>query len=231
MKSDKVSPSVLSMQPIDHQSVQEKVYERITEVLMRGGFQPGQKVSSRKLAAALGTSDMPVRAALGRLVAEGAVTQNANGTFTIPLISRKKFQDVMELRALLEGRATTAACGRMSQKSLHELKTFGMGLEEAIAKNDIDLYLDYNQRLKFSIYKHCNSDILFLHIRLLWLLAAPFLRHLNKDLSQMTDANFHDAAIAALIDNRAEDAGAEITRDVQAGMAFLLKHGKFAEDV
>ncbi len=42
---------------VDFQSMQEKVYEQITQVLMRGGVKPGQKVSSRKLADDLGTSD------------------------------------------------------------------------------------------------------------------------------------------------------------------------------
>src|SRR5579863_9207765 len=113
---------------IDFQSMQDKVYEQITHVLMRGGFEPGQKVSSRKLAATLGTSDMPVRAALGRLLAEGGLIQNSNGTFSIPLIGRVKFREVMELRALLEGRATAEACGNIDRKGFKDLRECSQGL-------------------------------------------------------------------------------------------------------
>lgn len=214
--------------PISHKSVQDKVYEQITEVMMRGGFEPGQKVSSRKLAAEMSTSDMPVRLALGRLLAEGGLVQHANGTFSIPLISRKKFEEVMVLRSLLEGRATQDAAEVITPKAIKELRMYGRGLEDAIDDNDIQAYLDFNQRLKFTIYSYCPSETLRQHIKLLWLVAAPFLRHLNKGLGQMTQANFHNDAIDALSKGRGVEAGEAISRDILAGMNFLLANAKFA---
>jgi len=215
---------------IDFQSMQDKVYEQITQVLMRGGFEPGQKVSSRKLAAALGTSDMPVRAALGRLLAEGGLVQNANGTFSVPLINQTKFREVMELRALLEGQATRDACGLVDAAGFRDLKQCGKGLEAAIVSNDIQGYLDFNQRLKFTIYRYSPSRTLRSHIELLWLQAGPFLRHLNMDLGKMTEANFHNDAIAALEAKDAAKAAAAISRDILAGMRFLLANARFADE-
>ncbi|WP_425105093.1 GntR family transcriptional regulator [Ancylobacter sp.] len=220
----------LPFAPINHKSVQDKVYEQITEVMMRGGFEPGQKVSSRKLAAQMSTSDMPVRLALGRLLAEGGLVQHANGTFSVPLISRTKFEEVMTLRALLEGRATHDAAPVITAKAIKELRIHGRGLEAAIEQNDIQAYLDYNQRLKFTIYSYCPSETLQQHIKLLWLVAAPFLRHLNKGLDQMTQANFHNEAIGALSQKRGREAGESISRDILAGMNYLLANAKFADD-
>jgi DNA-binding GntR family transcriptional regulator len=215
---------------VDFQSMQDKVYEQITQVLMRGGFEPGQKVSSRKLAEALGTSDMPVRAALGRLLAQGGLVQNGNGTYSVPLISQRTFREVMELRALLEGQATAEACGNIDKKGFLDLRKCAAGLDVAIKENDINGYLDFNQRLKFTIYQYCQSRILRSHIELLWLQAGPFLRHLNTDLRQMIEANFHNGAIAALKEGDAAKASAEISRDILAGMHFLLAKAKFADD-
>jgi DNA-binding GntR family transcriptional regulator len=215
---------------IDFQTMQHKVYEQITNVLMRGGFEPGQKVSSRKLAAMLGTSDMPVRAALGRLLAEGGLIQNSNGTFSIPLIGKRKFREVMELRALLEGRASAEACGNVDRKGFMELRACSRGLATAIERNDIQGYLDFNQRLKFTVYRYSPSRTLRSHIQLLWLQAGPFLRHLNTDLSQMTRANFHDEVIAALEKGERRKASVAMTRDVLAGMKFLLENARFADD-
>jgi DNA-binding GntR family transcriptional regulator len=229
--NSKVQPKkALPLVRIDFQSMHDKVYEQITQVLMRGGFEPGQKVSSRKLASVLGTSDMPVRAALGRLLAEGGLVQNANGTFSVPLISQRKFREVMELRALLEGRATAEACGRIDKAGFAELRECAAGLHAAIKKNDIHEYLDFNQRLKFTIYRYSPSRTLMSHIELLWLQAGPFLRHLNTDLRQMIKANFHDEAIAALKKDDSAKAGAAISRDILAGMVFLLERAKFAGD-
>jgi DNA-binding GntR family transcriptional regulator len=215
---------------IDFQSMQDKVYEQITHVLMRGGFEPGQKVSSRKLAATLGTSDMPVRAALGRLLAEGGLIQNSNGTFSIPLIGRVKFREVMELRALLEGRATAEACGNIDRKGFKDLRECSEGLAAAIEQNDIHGYLDFNQRLKFTVYSYGPSGTLRSHIQLLWLQAGPFLRHLNTDLRQMTAANFHEDVIAALLGNERRKASTAMSRDILAGMNFLLQNAAFAEE-
>lgn len=215
---------------VDFQSMQDKVYEQITQVLMRGGFEPGQKVSSRKLAAALGTSDMPVRAALGKLLAKGGLVKNDNGTFSVPLISQRTFREVMELRALLEGQATAEACGNIDKKGFAEMRKCAIGLDAAIEQNDIHGYLDFNQRLKFTIYGYSQSRTLRSHIELLWLQAGPFLRHLNADLRQMIEANFHTEAIAALKEGDAAKASAEISRDILAGMHFLLANAKFADD-
>ncbi|MDG3580293.1 MULTISPECIES: GntR family transcriptional regulator [Rhizobiaceae] len=223
----KTPKKVVSLKRIDFQSMQDKVYEQIRDVLMRGGFEPGQKVSSRKLAAVLGTSDMPVRAALGRLLAEGALVQNANGTFAVPLISQRKFHEVMTLRAMLEGEATRQACGHINRAGFTELHRYSAGLATAIEHNRIDDYLDYNQRLKFTIYRHSSSQTLRNMIQLLWLQAGPFLRHLNQGLEQMVRANFHDEAIEALEKGDSSAAAAAISRDILAGMAYLEEHSHF----
>lgn len=223
--------SSATLSRIEHHSVQDRVYEQLRHVLMKGGFAPGQKVSSRKLAAQLGTSDMPVRAALVRLLAEGALVQNANGTFSVPLISMRKFKDVMTMRAMLEGEAASQACGRIDSQGFMELRAAAAGLAEAVAADDIEEYLDHNQKLKFAIYRYSPSLTLQSLIRLLWLQAGPFLRHLNKGLDRMAaTANFHDDAIAALERGDSKGAGDAIARDILAGMEFLSLHGEFAPD-
>ena len=81
----------IGLEPIDVQSVQDKVYNQLRTVLMRGGFEPGQKISARMIGKALGTSEMPARAALGRLLAEKALIQKANGNFVVPIATRRRF--------------------------------------------------------------------------------------------------------------------------------------------
>lgn len=215
---------------IDFQSMQSKVYEEIRSALMRGSFEPGQKVSTRGLAGMLGTSDMPVRAALGRLLAEGALVRNSNGTFAVPVISRRRFREVMEIRALLEGEATSRACGRVSDEGFARLRECSEGLDAAINHNDIEAYLEFNQGLKFSVYEFCPSNTLIAHIQLLWLQAGPFLRHLNKDLRKMVTANFHNDVIAGLQNRDCKSSGAAMSRDILAGMEFLLENGKFSDE-
>lgn len=232
MANPKAAAKTPTLKRIDFQSMQDRVYEEIRDVLMRGGFEPGQKVSSRKLAASLGTSDMPVRAALGRLLAEGGLVQNPNGTFSVPRISRRKFTEIMTARALLEREATIQACGHIDKAGFNELKRCSVGLRKAIEDQAIHDYLDYNQRLKFTIYRYVPSQTLQSLIRLMWLQAGPFLRHLNQGLERIEVLNFHEDAIAALEAGRAEEAGDAVARDISSGMMYLQKNAHFepAED-
>ena len=219
-----------SLTPINFQSMQDRVYDQITAGLMCGNFEPGQKVSSRKLARALGTSEMPVRNALGRLLAEHALMRNGNGTFSIPLISKTRFREVMQLRALLERQAVIQACGHVDTVGFGNLRKCSAGLSLAIRLNRIDDYLDYNQRLKYTIYNYTPSATMRAHIRLLWLQAGPALRFLSRDLQQVRAINFHEEAIAALAAGNAEAAGEAISNDILGGMQFLLATASFAED-
>jgi DNA-binding GntR family transcriptional regulator len=221
----------LPLEPIDFQSMQDKVYEQLRSVLMRGGFEPGQKISGRMVGKALGTSEMPARAALGRLLAERALVQKANGTFAIPVATRQRFQEVMELRALLEGHATFQACHRIDRPGLEELRWAADGLTKALSDNNLEEYLDFNQKLKFGIYRYCSSETLRSHIELLWLQCGPFLRHLTVDPSKVRAESYCEEAVDALFARDADAASAAITRDILSGLEFLLVHGKFLPEV
>jgi len=221
----------LPLEPIDFQSMQDKVYDQLRTVLMRGGFEPGQKISGRMVGKALGTSEMPARAALGRLLAERALVQKANGTFAVPIATRQRFQEVMELRELLEGHATFQACDRIDRLGLDQLRRASEGLTKSLSENNLEEYLDFNQKLKFGIYRYCSSETLRTHIELLWLQCGPFLRHLTVDPSKVRAVSYCEEAVEALIAKDAMAASAAISRDIRSGLEFLLVHGKFAADL
>ena len=218
----------LNLQPIDFQSMHDKVYDQLRTVLMRGGFEPGQKISGRMVGKALGTSEMPARAALGRLLAEKALVKRSNGTFAVPVVTRRRFQEVMELRAILESLATSQACGRIDRLGIADLEQSARGLAQASTDNNLEAYLDFNQKLKFGIYKYCTSETLLSHIELLWLQCGPFLRHLSIDPDKARAPSFCQDAVDAIIAGDAAAASEAISRDINSGMQFLLVHGKFA---
>jgi DNA-binding GntR family transcriptional regulator len=222
--------TAIPLERIDFQSMQGQVYEQLRAVLMRGGFEPGQKLSGRMIGKALGTSEMPARAALGRLLAERALVQRSNGTFAVPVVTRKRFQEVMELRALLEGHATLLACPRIDKAGLKELRQSGAGLLRALEANDLETYLDFNQKLKFGIYRFCSSDTLRSHIELLWLQCGPFLRHLTVDPKKARARSFCQEAVEAIAEGSAASASEAIVNDIRSGMEFLLVHGVFADE-
>src|SRR5947209_1554134 len=54
-------------------AIEEQVYRQIRNALMNGQFAPGERLSIRKVAAALHTSPMPARSALRHLATERAL--------------------------------------------------------------------------------------------------------------------------------------------------------------
>lgn len=209
----------------------ELAYDEIRRALISGKFAPGHKMTSRGLAAALGTSDMPVRAALGRLVAEGGLVQRANGTIAVPVLNRENFEEVMSLRALLEGRATALACSRLTEVELSLLRNVAKDLGDAIQEDDIVKYLEANHTFKFTIYAHCHSPILRSIIENLWLQAGPFLRNLAncRNLNGAMSIHHHAGALKALLARDASRAAQSISADIEEGMAHVLKTADFPD--
>jgi DNA-binding GntR family transcriptional regulator len=212
---------------IHHLTLHERVYNEIRRDLMAGQFAPGQKVSSRKLAALLRTSDMPVRTALSRLIAEGGLLRRANNTISVPSCSRRSFTEVMDLRSILEQHATRLACGYLTEHDFRRLDSYAAELDEAVRSGDTNRYLECNQNLKFTIYNRCGSETLLGILGILWLKVGPFLRHLSLALKNVEATNFHREAIAALRRGDADAAGAAIARDIIGGRDLLLASATF----
>ncbi|MNE54991.1 colanic acid/biofilm transcriptional regulator [compost metagenome] len=135
----------------------------------------------------------------------------------------------MELRALLEAHATFDACSFIDSEGLEEIRTYSCGLTRASNENDMNSYLDFNQKLKFGIFNYCSSETLRAHIELLWLQCGPFLRHLSIDPG-MAPPTFCVDAVTALAAGDAAAASVAISEDVKSGMEYLLAHGQFDDD-
>lgn len=222
--------SKISLAQIDFAPLHERVYAEVRQAIIAGKFEPGQKLTSRKLAAELGTSDMPVRAAISRLTAEGGLVRMANSTFVVPVLGRQQFKEVMELRALLEGRATRLACSKIDRGGFKRLQRHSKDLDEASKQENIVAYLDANQKLKFTIYSYSSSPTLMALIEVLWLRVGPALRFHLTVLKGITRICYHHQAIKALEQNEAPAAAEWISRDILEGMQSLLSVAKFADD-
>src|SRR5580693_2611083 len=112
----------LGLARIERETVQERVYGVLRDRLMRGGFEPGQKLKIADLAGALGTSAMPVRDALNKLAAERAVESLPNRGVRVPHLSKDSLQDLRETRFAVEGLAVERAAAHMNKETLAALR-------------------------------------------------------------------------------------------------------------
>lgn len=197
------------------ENLQEQLYQRLREGLLEGRFKPGDRLKIRDLAAAWGTSPMPVRAALQRLVAEGALEGEPQRSVRVPPMTRERFKQIYQVRMALEGMAVEAAVGNLDSDALEVLEGCMERMDQAIERRDVQAYLTENSQFHRVLYGACGNPVLLRTIETLWLQVGPFFNRLftEADLSLRLN-DFHEYAFKALRDGDGKAARQAIEQDL-----------------
>lgn len=189
---------------------------------MAGAFIPGQVMSLRKLAAAFGTSPMPIRDVLGQLVAANVLEETPNRSVRVPRLSVAKLGEVFEVRDVIEGMAAKGACRNISPMLIAELDAINKEMVAAIARRDVQVCLSANQRFHFRLYEAAASDVLMPLIESLWLRSGPtlYFSFLMPDVPW--DASEHREILAGLRDGNAGAVGRALSRDIRNTARHML---------
>jgi len=204
-------------------TLQQQVYLQLRHGLMVGRFLPGQTISLRSLARELGTSPMPVRKALHRLVAEHAVELLPNRTLMVARMTRARLREVSELREALEGMAAARACEEAAQPLLPRLEDTNRALLENIARRAWPESLRLNQQFHFTLYAAAGSETLMQFIEVLWLRAGPFMYVSLTAPDAPWDTSQHLEVLAGLRARAPERVRAAIAADIRGTTAYLLE--------
>lgn len=86
-------------------NVQETVLLQLREGILRGDFEPGQRLAEQQVAERLGASRTPVRAALVALEQEGLVQVSESGGYVVRRFTASEVADAIAVRGHLEGMA------------------------------------------------------------------------------------------------------------------------------
>jgi len=89
----------------------------LREMLLRGDFQPGERLSELSLVARLSISRTPIRLALERLAHEGLLEPSSSGGFIARAFTIEDVWDAIEVRGVLEGTAARLAAERLVDAS------------------------------------------------------------------------------------------------------------------
>lgn len=142
-------------------------------MLLRGDFQPGERISELPLVARLGVSRTPIRLALDRLAHEGLLEASPTGGFVVRAFTLEDVWDAIETRGVLEGAAARLAAERLEHSSeLSQLREYRDEMDamvrqeddpDAFAQPDIDSfarYLDLNEVFHSEIVTLSKSSML-----------------------------------------------------------------------
>lgn len=203
--------------PVERETLQNQVYLQLREALMAGRFRPGQSLTLRSVAEALGVSHMPVRGALQRLEAEGALGTPAHRrTLTIPELRAGELDELRDIRCELEGLAAERAAMRVGEDELIQIERQVHLMQAAALAGDIEGYIRENWAFHTAVYKASHMERLLSLIETLWLRIGPYVRLMMPDRAAMLESmpNHHDV-FKALRQRDAKAARAAIAADIR----------------
>ncbi|WP_211231733.1 GntR family transcriptional regulator [Ottowia thiooxydans] len=161
--------------------MRDVVYSGIRTSLLSGLFAPGEKLILRQLANDFQVSLTPVREALHRLVIEGVLVQEHSRSVTVPLLSREKIFELLDIRKALEGLAAERAAERITAEEIDHLETIARMVDTARSADDVLTDSKRVAEFQFKLYAASGLPTLLRHIEMLWLQTGPYLRLLHPE--------------------------------------------------
>ena len=201
---------------------QDAVYARLRQWVTVGRFLPGERLKIRTVAAEMGVGQMPVRAALQRLAAEGALVNVPNAGVAVPRLSVAEFDDLLQIRMLLEGEAAERGATRLQPAQADTLRALCTRMGAALTRGDATDYLAANEDFHVILYQAAGSPTLWGLIDTLWLKAGPVSNRLfdTPEASAVLNAA-HEDLMKAL--DRGDPAGVRraVEKDIFVAGQFL----------
>lgn len=204
--------------PVSRLPVHETIYRQLRALVLFGDLAPGQAVTIQGLCARLGAGMTPVREALRRLIAEGALESQGNRRVSVPLLDAGHVGELIFARQWLDPYLAERATSRASDADLRMLTEIDDDLDRAILRGDMRGYLELNYRFHHRIYEIADAPILADVADGLWLRFGPSLRVVCGRIGTQGLPDKHKDLLEAMRARNGAAAAQAIRADVVQGM-------------
>ena len=144
------------------------VYEYLLDGIKNGKYEPGSRLVIGQISKECDVSDIPVREAIRRLESEGYVQVSANQGAIVYQFTPELIDDIMRIRAVLEGYATRLAADVLTKEDYAELHKINDELRKNLASGDLEQVAQLNVRFHMFIYQKLPQRELCSLIYSLW---------------------------------------------------------------
>jgi DNA-binding GntR family transcriptional regulator len=136
-----------NVEPIRRVNVSDSVANAVRGMIVEGRLAPGERINEVRLAEGLGVSRTPLREALNRLAAEGAISSTPAIGYSVRPLSVEEFEQLYGIRPLLDPEALRLA-GAPSSARLAKLETLNRRFVSAAdAETAIELDDEWHREL------------------------------------------------------------------------------------
>ena len=203
------------LRQVSRETLQEQVYRQLREALMSGRFEPGQKLTIRGLAEALGSSPMPVREALSRLTAENAFEVSGTARLRVPVMTVERLREIRDARVALEGLLAEKCITYLQREDLDDIHRIYAEMKEAADTADVPRYLWTNFAFHRRIYAVARAGLTVAAVENFWLHMGPCFAMGAPDKSHLIRSmEAHTLLVAALQAYDPAAARAAVTDDI-----------------
>lgn len=143
------------------QSKSERAYDFIKQRIENGSYSPGYRLVLGQIAKQLEVSVVPVREAVRRLEAEGAVTFERNIGAHVAMVDEREYFYTMETLSLVEGAATALSAPFVTARDLSEARDINAAMIECLDHFEPHRFTELNLQFHAVIFECCpNPHIL-----------------------------------------------------------------------
>jgi DNA-binding GntR family transcriptional regulator len=175
-----MNSTLSTIKPVRRATLQTAVYEQLCELILEGNLAPGESITVASIAKAFDVSPMPVREAITRLMASGALTVVSGRSIGVPQLDRSVFTDLRNVRLEIEAVALRWAIRNATAAFHQELHDKLDAMVVAEQKGEVAGFIRANYGFHFAIYRQANSPVLLETISNLWLRINPYFHLLQQ---------------------------------------------------
>lgn len=201
----------------------EVVYRDLRARVLHGVLEPGQAVTIQGLTRELGAGMTPVREALRRLMAEGALEFRDNRRISVPVLRASDVEQLRHARLSLEPDLARRACLNAAPRDIADLQAIDSQLDEAIRRGNVHGYLVENHRFHARLNAMAEAPILSGLVEGLWLRFGPSLRVVCGQFGTRNLPDMHKDLVAAIKLGNSEAAAIAMAGDVEQGMEMIAQ--------
>ena len=201
----------------------EAIYKKIRNMILFGEVRPGQGVTILGLKDAVGAGVTPVREAIRRLTAEGALEALGNRRVCVPEISAQRVAEIYFARFAIEPKMAEIAAGKITDEEVAHLDMLDARIDDAIDRGDVEAYLEGNFRFHFALYDIAQTPILRKIATSLWLQFGPSHRVVSGRYGTSNLPDKHSEALEALRQRDPEATAVAIREDIEQGLQLMTQ--------
>lgn len=201
----------------------DQLFRILRKRIMYGEVEPAQAMTLRGIAAEFDVSITPVREALKRLAAEGALSISVTGRFQTPELSNDRIEELASLRALIEVELASRALPRAHLALIERLQNINNAIAVAVAKSDAVDYIKTNLEFHRTLYLRAQAPAMLATVETVWLQMGPTMRALYGRLQRKDPPANHRLILAALKAGDEPGLRVAVRADVTQGLRMLAR--------